>query len=134
MGHRGNLAAEFRSEGRAEFAFLVEEAGFSGPYETANGLLFRRARLIVEVWYLDGHEPGVSTLVAQVVDGRRSRGVSLDDLYVAGGCGPAQDVPFSAQSRRATLKRVRQHAAALYRLLPQLLDDEGERLIARCRG
>ncbi|MEV6379812.1 hypothetical protein AB0M31_10405 [Streptomyces sp. NPDC051773] len=68
------------------------------------------------------------------MDGRRGRGAWLDDLYVAGGCGPAQDVPFSAQSRRAALKRVRQHAAALYRLLPQLLGAEGELLLARCRG
>jgi hypothetical protein len=110
-------------------------AGFSGPEQTDNGLLFHSgAGLDVEVWYLDGHEPVVTTLVAPIAsDGVRSRGAWLDDLYVASGCGPAQDVPGSAPTRRATLKRVHQHAAALRRLMPQLLSAESGQLIARCR-
>lgn len=134
MGHRGDLVEEFRSEAGVEFAFLVEDAGFSGPEQIDDGLVFHGAGLDVEVWFLDGHEPEVTTLVAPVAsDGVRSRGAWLDDLYVAGGCGPAQDVPRSAPTRRATLKRVHQHAAALRRLLPQLLTAEGGQLIARCR-
>ncbi|WP_328930904.1 MULTISPECIES: hypothetical protein [unclassified Streptomyces] len=117
-----------------EFAFLVEDAGFSDAEQIDNGLVFHGAGLDVEVWFLDGHEPEVTTLVALVAsDGVRSRGAWLDDLYVASGCGPAQDVPGSAPTRRATLKRVHQHAAALRRLMPQLLTAEGEQLIARCR-
>ncbi|MBP5872127.1 hypothetical protein F3K40_41230 [Streptomyces sp. LBUM 1478] len=52
---------------------------------------------------------------------------------VVSGCGPAQDVPGSAPARRAALKRVHQHAAALRRLMPRLLTAEGAQLIARCR-
>ncbi|OSZ58506.1 hypothetical protein OQI_21425 [Streptomyces pharetrae CZA14] len=133
MGHRGDLAEAFRSEVGVEFAFLVEDAGFSGPEHTDDGLLFRSASLEVEVWFLDGHEPVVTTLVAPVAsDGVRARGAWLDELYVGGGYGPAQDVPGSAPTRRATLKRVHQHAAALRRLMPQLLTAEGAQLIARC--
>ncbi|MFI1175752.1 hypothetical protein [Streptomyces melanogenes] len=134
MGNRGDLVEAFRAEVGVEFAFLVEDAGFSGPEETDHGLLFHSVGLDVEVWFLDGHEPVVTTLVAPVAsDGVRARGVWLDELYVMSGCGPAQDVPDSAPTRRATLKRVRQHAAALRRLMSQLLTAEGSQLIARCR-
>ncbi|MFE1265708.1 hypothetical protein ACFW5X_35060 [Streptomyces albogriseolus] len=133
MGNRGDLAEVFRSEVGIEFAFLVEDAGFSGPEQTDDGLLFHGVGLDVEVWFLDGHEPVVTTLVAPVSsDGVRARGVWLDELYVVSGCGSAQDVPGSAPTRRAMLKRVHQHAAALRRLMPQLLTAEGSRLIARC--
>ncbi|WP_309500412.1 hypothetical protein [Streptomyces shenzhenensis] len=134
MGHQESLSEAFRAEARVEFAFLVEDAGFSGPEQTDVGLLFHGSGLDVEVWFLDGHEPVVETLVAPVAsDGVRDRGVWLDELYVFSGCGPAQDVPGSAPTRRATLKRVHQHAAALRRLMPQLLTADGAQLIARCR-
>ncbi|MGW2183684.1 hypothetical protein ACWCXX_37860 [Streptomyces sp. NPDC001732] len=134
MGNQGGLAEAFRAEVGVEFAFLVEEAGFSGPEQTDHGFVFHSVGLDVEVWFLDGHEPMVTTLVAPVAsDGVRARGVWLDELYVVSGCGPAQDVPGSAPTRRATLKRVHQHAAALRRLMPQLLTAGGSQLIARCR-
>lgn len=105
MGSGGDLAEAFRAEVSAEFAFLIEYAGFSGPEQTDNGLLFRSSRLHVEVWFLDGHEPVVTTLIAPAAsDGVRARGAWLDELYVLSGCGPAQDVPGSAPTRRATLK------------------------------
>ncbi|RZU46497.1 hypothetical protein EV284_1178 [Streptomyces sp. BK022] len=134
MGCRRGLSEVFRAEAGAEFAFLVDDAGFWGPEQTDSGLLFHGSGLDVEVWFLDGHEPQVTTLIAPVAsDGVRARGVWLDDLYVLSGCGPAQDVPGSAPTRRATLKRVQQHAAALRRLMPRLLTAEGAQLIARCR-
>lgn len=134
MGRQEDLAEAFRAEADIEFAFLVEDAGFSGPEQTDNGLLFHSVALDVDVWFLDTREPVVTTLVSPVAsDGVRAGGVCLDDLYVFSGCGPAQDVPCSALTRRATLKRVHQHAAALRRLLPQLLTAEGSQLIARCR-
>ncbi|MGI5458570.1 hypothetical protein ACQEWB_36460 [Streptomyces sp. CA-249302] len=134
MGHQEGLLEAFRAEAGVEFAFLVEDAGFSGPEQTDVGLLFHSSDLDVEVWFLDGHEPVVTTLVAPVApDGARTRGVWLDELYVLSGCGPAQDVPGSAPTRRATLKRVHQHAAALRLLMPQLLTAEGAQLIAHCR-
>ncbi|GAA2267891.1 hypothetical protein GCM10010232_70380 [Streptomyces amakusaensis] len=134
MGNWRNLAEAFRAEAGAEFAFLVEDAGFSEPEQTDNGLLFHSVGLDVEIWFLGGHEPQVTTLVSPVPsDGARAGGVWLDELYVVSGCGPAQDVPGSAPTRRATLKRVHQHAAALRRLMPRLLTTEGSQLIARCR-
>ncbi|MEU0648003.1 hypothetical protein [Streptomyces umbrinus] len=134
MGNRGDPTEAFLAEVGVEFAFLVEDAGFSGPEPTDNGLLFHGVGLDVQVWFLDGHEPEVTTLVTPAAsDGVKARGVWLDQLYVASGCGPAQDVPGSAPTRRATLKRVHQHAAALRRLVPQLLGAEGSQLIARCR-
>lgn len=134
MGHQGDLAETFRALVGVEFAFLVEDAGFSGPERTDHGLLFHSVGLDVEVWFLDGHEPVVTTLVAPVAsDGVRANGAWLDELYVLSGCGPAQDVPGSAPTRRATLKRVRQHAAALRRLMPQLLTTEGSQLVAAAR-
>ncbi|MFF7381208.1 hypothetical protein [Streptomyces griseoluteus] len=134
MTSGGDLSEAFRAEVSAEFAFLVEDAGFSGPEQTDDGFLFHSSGLDVEVWFLDGHEPVVATLIAPVAsDGVRARGAWLDELYVLSGCGPAQDVPGSAPTRRATLKRVHQHAAALRRLMPLLLTAEGAQLIARCR-
>lgn len=134
MGNQGDLAEAFRAEVGVEFAFLVEEAGFSGPEQTDNGFLFHGVSMDVEVWLLGGHEPMVTTLVTPVTsEGVRAKGVWLDELYVVSGCGPAQDVPGSAPTRRATLKRVHQHATALRRLIPQLLTAEGSQLIARSR-
>jgi hypothetical protein len=130
MGHRRNLTAEFRLAASVEFAFLVEDSGFSGLEQTEDGVVLHGAGLDVEVWFLDGHEPMVTTLLVPVAsDGSRARGVWLDELYVVSGCGTAQDVPGSAPTRRATLKRVRQHAVALRRLMPQLLAAEGSQPI-----
>jgi hypothetical protein len=133
MGNRGDPAEVFRAEVGSEFAFLVEDADFSGPEQTDHGLLFHGVDLDVEVWFVGGHEPEVATRVAPVASGGvRARGVWLDELYVASGCGPAQHVPGSAPTRRTMVKRVHQHAAALRRLLPLLLTAEGSRLLARC--
>ncbi|WP_245771754.1 hypothetical protein [Actinacidiphila guanduensis] len=114
------------------FAFLVEDAGFSGPERTLHGVAFHGEGLDIEVWCPDGHEPAVYTMVFLIGPGGvHGKWAPLDDLYVAAGCGPAQDVPESAPTRRATLKRVHQHAAGLRRLLPKLLAPGGEELIAR---
>lgn len=131
MGHRVDLSEAFRSEVRVEFAFLVADLGFNGPERTDHGMLFHHDHLDIEVWFLTGHEPEVATPVAPVSsDGTRGRRVFLHNLYVAGGYGPAQDVPSSAQTPRTTLKRVRQQASAPRRLPPQSLGPEGGRLIA----
>jgi hypothetical protein len=132
-GH-ADRADAFRVEAGTAFGFLVEEAGFTGPEMIASGLGFHRLGLHVEVVFLDGHEPEVATgIVWAAPGGERSR-AWLECLYAAGGCGPAQDVPGSAPTRRAMLKRVHQHAAALRRLLPQLLSPGIEQLISHCRG
>ncbi|MFD7246842.1 hypothetical protein [Streptomyces massasporeus] len=66
---------EFGVEVGVEFAFLVEDSGFSDPEQTDNGLLFHSAGLEVEVWFLDGHDPMVTTLVTPFdSDGVRARG------------------------------------------------------------
>jgi hypothetical protein len=124
----------FRVEAGGVFAFLVEEAGFVGPELTENGLIFHRAGLHFEVLFLNGHEPEVATQIVWVAPGGERSWGSLECLYVVGGCGPAQDVPGSAPTRRTMLKRVHQHGAALRRLLPQLLSPECEQLLSRCRG
>ncbi|MFE5772825.1 hypothetical protein ACFQ7O_31220 [Streptomyces sp. NPDC056485] len=135
MGNGLFLPAEFRSEVEAAFSFLLEEAGFTGPERTEHGLLFRGPGLDVDVWLFDGREPQVSTGMAAVgPDGIRGRWASLDELYVAAGCGPAQDVPGSAPTRRSAIKRVHQHATALRRLMAGLPTPGLGRLIIRCTG
>ncbi|WP_351233241.1 hypothetical protein [Streptomyces sp. NPDC002133] len=126
---------EFRSEVELAFSFLAEDAGFADPELTEHGLLFRAAELDVDVWLLEGREPEVATRVAVVGrDGAKGRGAWLDGLYVAAGCGPAQDVPGSATTRRSTIKRVHQQAAALRRLMTHLSPAELSQLITRCTG
>ncbi|MDX3751543.1 hypothetical protein [Streptomyces sp. AK08-02] len=122
MGQRPNLPAEFRSEARVAFAFLVENEGFAEPNEDHLGLTYRRADLEVCLWIHSGRpEPGVSTHLNPIApDGTRGRAVWLEDIYTATGCGPPQDVPRSVHNRRSMLKRVHQHADALRRLLPRL--------------
>ncbi|MEU0213047.1 hypothetical protein [Streptomyces canus] len=125
MGHRRDRGEDFPSESGIAFAILVAGAGFSGPEKTDNGVLFHSAGLDVEVCFLDGREPVVTTLVAPIgLDGVSTRGAWLVEVYVAGGRGPAQDVPGSAPTRRA-LKRVHQQAAALRQFMPRLLTAEG---------
>ncbi|MEV5844663.1 hypothetical protein AB0M32_22125 [Streptomyces sp. NPDC051985] len=125
MGKRPDLPKEFRSEARTAFAYLTESEGFSEPEDDGFGLVFRRGDLAVRLGYHDGLEPTVSTgLLSVDPDGAPAgKCVWLDDLYTALGCGPPQDVPFSAQTRRAMLKRVHEHAAALRCVLP-LIDGE----------
>ncbi|MFD4137334.1 hypothetical protein [Streptomyces goshikiensis] len=135
MGSELDLPDEFRSEVEAAFSFLLEEAGFAGPERTKHGLLFRGPGLDVDVWLFDGREPQVSTGLAAVgPDGIRGRRAWLDELYVAAGCGPAQDVPGSAPTRRSTIKRVHQHATALRRLMTGLSAPELSQLIIRFTG
>jgi hypothetical protein len=133
MGTRVTLAEAFRSAVAREFAFLVDDFGFAGPEQIEHGLLFRGTGYWIEVWHLGGLEPEVTTLVVQVApDGGRACRAWLEDLYVASGLGPAQSVPGSAPTRLTVLKRVRQHATALRRLLPRLLTAEGTQLITSC--
>ncbi|MFB7982816.1 hypothetical protein [Streptomyces vinaceus] len=135
MGSELDLPDEFRSEVEVAFSFLLEEAGFAGPERTEHGLLFRGPGLDVDVWLFDGREPQVATGVAAVgPDGFRGRRAWLDEVYVAAGCGPAQGVPGSAPTRRSTIKRVHQHAAALRRLMTGLSAPELRQLIIRFAG
>ncbi|MFD7555523.1 hypothetical protein ACFV9E_13445 [Streptomyces sp. NPDC059835] len=135
MGSEMDLLDEFRSEVEVAFSFLFEEAGFASPETTEHGLLFRGPGLEVDVWLFDGREPEVATGVAAVgADGIRGQRAWLDELYVAAGCGPAQDVPGSAPTRRSTIKRVHQHAAALRRLMTGLAAPELSQLIIRFAG
>ncbi|RVU15546.1 hypothetical protein EOT10_38850 [Streptomyces antnestii] len=138
MSRHLDLQAEFRTEVTVAFSFLFEEAGFTHPVTTESqlfsgtGLLFRGAGLDVEVQLYDGREPEVVTRLEVVgPDGARVRRAALDELYVAAGCGPPQDVPGQAPNRRSTLKRVGQHATALRRLMSRLPGSELSQLIIR---
>jgi hypothetical protein len=44
-----------------------------------------------------GHESEVSTLVERFTEDGAREAAWLECLYVAAGCGPAQDVPGSVQ-------------------------------------
>ncbi|WP_314253530.1 hypothetical protein [Streptomyces sp. DSM 40907] len=138
MSPASDLQAEFRTGVAAAFSFLHEEAGFAHPEATeilpfsGTALFFRGPGLDVEVQLYDGREPEVVTSLAVVgPDGVRGRWAGLDTLYVAAGCGPAQDLPGQASNRRSTLKRVGQHAAALRRLMSRQPAPELGRLITR---
>lgn len=139
MSRHADQADAFRVEADAAFGFLVEEASFIGPEVIASGLIasglrFHRLGLHVEVVFMDGHEPEVATGIVWIAPGGQRSRAWLGCLYVAGGCGAAQDVPDSASTRRAMVKRIHQHATALRKLLPQLLSPEVEQLMSRCRG
>ncbi|MGW0754307.1 hypothetical protein [Streptomyces sp. NPDC002587] len=134
MGSELDLPDEFRSEAEVAFSFLLEEVGFAGPERTEHGLLFRGPELDVDVWLFDGREPQVATGAAVGPGGIRGRRAWLDELYVAAGCGPAQDVPGSAPTRLSTIKRVHQHATALRRLMTGRSAPELSQLIIRFAG
>ncbi|MER6316170.1 hypothetical protein ABT237_20640 [Streptomyces sp. NPDC001581] len=138
MSRARDLRAEFRTEAATAFSFLVEEWGFTHPEMTEDllfsgpELLFRAPALDVGVKLYDGREPQVVTSLAVVgADGVRGRWAELDELYVAAGRGPAQDVPGRAPNRRSTLKRLAQHATALRRLMSLRPAPELGRLIIR---
>ncbi|MFB6558829.1 hypothetical protein ACFCYH_07985 [Streptomyces sp. NPDC056400] len=133
-----DLQAEFRTEAAVAFSFLHEEAGFAHPEATevlpfsGTALFFRGPGLDVEVQLYGGREPEVVTSLAVIgPDGVRGRRAELDALYVAAGCGPAQDVPGQAPNRRSTLKRVGQHATALRQLMSHLSAPDLSQLITR---
>ncbi|MGH1552659.1 hypothetical protein ACRAWF_13005 [Streptomyces sp. L7] len=89
--------------------FLVEGEGFAPPEDIDGGLRYLRADLMVRVWFLGGAESEVLTrLIRLAPDGTRGKGAWLDDLYKAAACGPAQDVPVFASTRRGVLRRVHQ--------------------------
>jgi hypothetical protein len=133
VSHRVDPQQRFRIAVCESFAFLVEDAGFCGPESTTHGLGFHRPGLHVEVWFLPGREAEVVTRVELVsAGGAKVQSAWLERLYVAAGCGPAQHVPQTAPTMLAALKRVREHAAALRRLLPFLLGPQAEDLFVRC--
>lgn len=117
MYPRPGLVELVQDEAPALFAFLLD-AGFMGPERISDGIAYHRIGLHIEIGHSGGHEPVLGTVV------RGERYALLEDLYVAAGCGPAHDVPSNAHSAALTRKRLRQHAAALSRLLPALLRGE----------
>lgn len=88
-------------------------------WRIADGIAYHRTGLHIEISHHGGHEPEVGTVVV-----RGDRRELLTGLYVVAGCGPAQDVPSNAHSLALARMRLRQHAAALERLLPTLLPGE----------
>jgi hypothetical protein len=130
-------------QARELFAFLVTEAGFTGPHTTTGalattGVEYQRHDLRIEIKYFPVREPEVATTVWNPTPhghaGPPSRYADLCCLYVAAGCGPPQDVPGAAPNPRTAAKRLHQHAAALKRLLPLLDTDHLDELLHRCHG
>lgn len=114
MHGRPRLITLVQDEAPAIFAFLLT-AGFEGPERTSDGIAYHRIGLHVEIGHHGGHEPEVGTVVV-----RGERQQVLGELYDR----PAQDVPSNAHTPALVRKRLRQHAAALERVLPSLLRDE----------
>jgi hypothetical protein len=134
MGHGADSGGALLWEHRDLFTFLVEGGGFTGPQQIDAGLAYHRPGLHIEIEFLDGREPAVTTtLWTPTPQGRRSARAALGCLYVAYGCGPLQDVPETAPTRRTAAKRAHQHAAALQRVLPHLAASNLDQLIHRCR-
>jgi hypothetical protein len=100
------------------FGWLATE-GFEVPTES-NGWVWRSAplRIDVDVAY-NGFEDYVHTsLRDRSVPGRRS--TNLEDLYVAAGLGPPQDLGHKALTGHSLAKVMESHSVALRRLLPWL--------------
>jgi hypothetical protein len=119
-----------RSQGAADFAFLVSDEGFAGPEPTEHGIVYRRADLEVSVEYFDycGRDRCVNTglVVHDAETGRPHRRSKLEKAYVAHGLGPPQDVPGSAQTLHAAKKSLGLQAQALRRLIAFLKQRNAE--------
>jgi hypothetical protein len=133
VGRRADPRELIWQDGPALFGFLVE-TGFAGPEPTDDGIAYHRPGLHIEIRFLGGQEPEVATTVISVAPNGDRRWASLDCLYVACRCGVLQDVPGNAPNQRTAAKRVRQHAQALRRVLPRLLDNDLDHLLRRCQG
>lgn len=133
MGRRADPEDLIRQEGPALFSFLTP-AGFLGPERTENGLAYHRPGLHIEVRYSNGVEPEMVTTIVVTTPTGEQRWAHLDCLYVACRCGPLQDVPGSAPNQKVAIKRIRQHAEALRKVLPRLIDGDAEHLVRRCQG
>ena len=121
MGHRMHPIELVQTQGAADFAFLVSEAGFAGPEQTARGIVYRRGELGVSIEFSDysGRDLSVDTelLVYDAETDRPRRWSELGEAYVACGLGPPQDVPGSAQTLHAAKKSLGLQAEALRRLI-----------------
>lgn len=132
----------FHTQVRDLFAFLATETGFTGPH-TPTGLgphaaEYRRHDLRITIVHHAGHEPEVATTVWNQTPCSHAEPhrqyADLCCLYVAGKCGPPQDVPGTAPNPKTVTKRLHQHAAALKRVLPLLDTDHLDELMRRCTG
>ena len=133
MGRRADPGDLIRQEGPALFSFLAP-AGFLSPERTENGLAYHRPGLHIEIRYSDGVEPEmVTTIVVTTSTGEQTTGTSQRS-YVASRCGPLQDVPGTVSNPKVAIKRIRQHAEALRKVLPRLTDGDAEHLVRRCQG
>jgi len=133
----------FHQQARELFAFLVTEAGFTGPHPTTGAfeedrVQYQRNDLRIEIGYYALREPEVATTVWKLTPdggpGAHPQHADLCCLYVACECGPPQDVPGTAPNPRTMVKRLHQHAAALQRVLPLLDTDHIDELLRRCSG
>lgn len=119
------------NEAPAEMEFLVRDGGFAEPIRTKAGIIYHRAGLSIEMWCVSGREP---ELVVTFLHPSQPRGVHLGCIFLACGCGVAQDLPSNITNHRTTRLRITQHANALRCVLSHLTEEKIPDLFARCLG
>lgn len=129
-----DLRTAFRDTVEAEFGFLVTDEDFLGPelvHEPWFEMAYHRPDLTVKISSPFSREPAVSTSVRRR-DPNGDQRAWLECLYVAAGCGPPQDIGGAAPNRLTTVKRVREHAAALRAVWPSITGPDAVELFRRC--
>jgi hypothetical protein len=120
---------EFRDEVIPCFEFL-NERGFLGPETREYWLSYSSHRLGVEVFY-DDREGSVHTTLRGPGGNPRA---SIECLYITAKLGPAQDMKYTARSKKALGRVLDSHVRALQKLLPIIEDPDGPRLLRACHG
>jgi hypothetical protein len=127
MGRKKSSVEVVRTEGAEHFGFLVRDEGFVGPEPTADGIRYHRGEVGVDVSFFHDHFRDLQVSTCFEVpgeDGSRRQWIKLEDLYIACGLGPSQDVPGGAQTLHALRKHLAVQAQVLRRLLTFLAAQE----------
>lgn len=130
------MQALFSTVAPDKFVFL-ETAGYVGPLSSHSiGELVWRLEWVhaldAVTVLLDGREHRITTTIDRGTGNERLR-VALDQLYVAAGLGPFQDVLVVATNERTLLRTLESQADALRAVLPRLDASDAAALFERAR-
>lgn len=133
MVSRANPVDFIWAEAPLALSFLTDDWGFSGPERTDEGVAYHRPGLHVEMgaWSWK-NERGFTTTLALVGREGEQRRACLGVLYAASGLGAPSAVPEGAGTLYVIGKRIRQHAAALRKLLAYLDQRDADALFEQC--
>jgi hypothetical protein len=120
---------EFFPQVRLHFDYLVDEFDFEHESSSEWRVHYSSVNLHVAVWYLPPDRATITQVWIPPHEPPPS--VDLDDVYVAAGLGPAQDVRTSAQTRHAMNESLRSQADALRAVIPLLRGPDSTDLIRR---